>query len=111
MDGSWPTLPYPCEAFVAEIAPVMRKICVGDEDRGCSIRYLSVRVVRSHDAVHISHEDRFDLERAKLAVFAASEVISVGFDLNQGRKKQWMHDLMRDRVLFVGFDAREGFTG
>jgi hypothetical protein len=43
-------------------------------------------------------------------VFAASEVISVGFDLNQGRKKQWMHDLMRDRVLFVQFargtDAR-----
>jgi hypothetical protein len=81
---------------------------VGDEERNGPIRYLLVRVMRPHDAVHISYHDRFDLERAKLAVTAFGMIVSVGFDLNQGRKKQWMHDLMRDRVLFVGFDAREG---
>jgi hypothetical protein len=65
--------------------------------------------MRPHDAVHISHEDRFDLERAKFAVTAFGLIISVGFDLNQGRKKQWMHDLMRGCGLFVGFDARGMF--
>jgi len=82
---------------------------VGDERRDGSIRYLLVRVMRPHDAVNVADHDRFDLERAKFAVFAASKIISVGFDLNQGRKKQWMHDLMRLCGLFVGFDARGMF--
>jgi hypothetical protein len=43
-------------------------------------------------------------------VTAFGMIISVRFDLNQGRKKQWMHDLMRDRVLFVGF-AHEQHMG
>ena len=67
--------------------------------------------MRSYDAVHISYEDRLDLERAKLAVTAFGLIISVGFDLNQGRKKQWMHDLMRDRVLFVGFAHEQHMSG
>jgi hypothetical protein len=84
---------------------------VGDERRDGSIRYLLVRVMRPHDTIHIANKNRLNLERAKFAVFATGMIVSVRFDLNQGRKKQWMHDLMRDRVLFVGFDAREGFTG
>ena len=76
MESFWPTLPDTSEAFVAEIASVMRKVCVCDEDRRCAIRYLSVRVMRPHQAVHVSYEDRLDLERAKFAMTAASEVIS-----------------------------------
>jgi hypothetical protein len=56
---------------------------VGDERRDGSIRYLLVRVMRPHDTIHIANKNRLDLERAKLAVFAASEVISVGFDLDE----------------------------
>jgi hypothetical protein len=37
---------------------------------------------------------------------ATGMIVSVGFDLNEGREKQWMHDLMRDRGLFVGFDGQ-----
>ena len=76
MDGFWPTLPDPCERFVAEIASVMRKVCICDENRRCAICYLSVGVMRSHQAIRVADHNRFDLERAKLAVFAASEVIS-----------------------------------
>ena len=83
MDGFWPTLPDPCERFVAEIASVVREICICDERRDGAIRYLSVRVVRSHDAVHVSHEDRLDLERAKLAVPTSGKVISVRFNLDK----------------------------
>jgi hypothetical protein len=44
---------------------------------------LGVRVVRPHDAINISHEDRLDLERAKFAVTAFGMIISVGFDLDE----------------------------
>ena len=111
MESFWPTLPDTGERFVAEMFSVMRKVCICDEGCGGAIRDLGVGVVRPHDAVHVSYEDRLDLQCAKFAMTAASEVISVGFDLNQGRKKQWMHDLMRDRVLFVRFDARGCFNG
>ena len=87
MDGFWPTLQYPCERFVAEIASVVREVCVGDEERNGPIRYLSVRVMRPHDPVHVAYKNRFDLERAKLAMTAFGLIISVRFDLNQGRKK------------------------
>ena len=83
MDGFWPTLPDPCERFVAEIASVMRKVCVCDERRDGSICDLGVRVMRSHDAVHISYEDRLDLERAKFAMTATGKIISVRFDLDE----------------------------
>ena len=76
MESFWPTLPKPSEAFVAEVASVMRKVCVCDEDRRCAICYLLVRVMRPHDAVNISYEDRFDLKRAKFAMTASGEVIS-----------------------------------
>jgi hypothetical protein len=65
--------------------------------------------MRPHDPVHVAYEDRLDLERAKFAMTATGKIVSVGFDLNQGRKKQWMHDLMRGCGLFVGFDARRMF--
>jgi hypothetical protein len=39
-------------------------------------------------------------------VFAARMIVSTGFDLNEGREKQWMHDLIRFCVVFVGFTAR-----
>ena len=77
MDGSWPTLPDARQRFVAEIASVMREVCVGDEDRRCAIRYLSVRVMRPHDAINISYHNRLDLERAKFAVTATGKIISV----------------------------------
>ena len=83
MDGFWPTLPDSCERFVAEIASVMRKVCVGDEDRGCAIRYLSVRVGCTHDAVNISYHNRLDLQRAKFAMTATGLIVSVGFDLDK----------------------------
>jgi hypothetical protein len=87
----------------------MRKVCVGDERRDGAVGDLGVRVMRPHDPIHIAYKNRLDLERAKFAVTAFGKIVSVRFDLNQGRKKQWMHDLMRDRVLFVGFDARGMF--
>jgi hypothetical protein len=65
--------------------------------------------MRPHDPIYVADKNRFDLERAKFAVTATGKIISVGFDLNQGRKKQWMHDLMRDRVIFMRFDARGMF--
>ena len=83
MDGFWPTLPEPSEAFVAEMFSVMRKVCICDEDRRCAICYLRVGVGRSHDSIHVADHDGFDLECAKFAVLAASEVISVGFDLDK----------------------------
>jgi hypothetical protein len=32
--------------------------------------------MRTHDAVYIAHQDRFDLQRAKFAVTATGEVIA-----------------------------------
>ncbi len=61
----------------------MRKVCVGDERRDGSIRYLRVRVGCTHQAVHISYHDRLDLERAKFAVTAFGMIVSVGFDLDE----------------------------
>jgi len=61
----------------------MRKVCVGDERRDGAIRYLSVRVGCTHDAIYISYHDRFDLERAKFAVTAFGLIVSVGFDLDK----------------------------
>ena len=83
MDGFWPTLPDARQRFIAEMFAVVREVCVGNEERNGPIRYLSVRVMRSHDAVHISYEDRLDLECAKLAVTASGKVISVRFDLDE----------------------------
>ncbi len=65
--------------------------------------------MRPHDAINISYHNRLNLERAKFAVFAASEVISVRFDLNQGRKKQWMHDFIL--VYALNGCAHPRFTG
>jgi hypothetical protein len=39
--------------------------------------------MRSHDPIHVADHDRFDLERAEFAVFAARLVVSTGFDLNE----------------------------
>ena len=62
--------------------------------------------MRTHDSIYVADHDRFDLKRAEFAVTASGMIVSVGFDLNEGREKQWMHDLMRDRGLFVGFDGQ-----
>jgi len=84
----------------------VREIAFRDEDRDGAVGYLLVRVVRPHDPIYVADHDRFDLKRAKLAVTAARLIVSTGFDLNEGREKQWMHDLIRFCVVFVGFTAR-----
>jgi len=84
----------------------MREIRLRNEDRDGAIGYLRVGIMRSHDAVDIADHDRFDLKRAKLAMTAFGLIVSTGFDLNEGGEKQWMHDLMRFWVVFVGFTAR-----
>ncbi len=84
----------------------MREVAFRDEDRDGAVGYLLVRVVRPHDPIHVADHDRFDLKRAKLAVTAFGMIVSTGFDLDEGREKQWMHDLMRFWVVFVGFVAR-----
>ena len=76
MDGFWPTLPKSSKAFVAEIASVMRKVCICDERRRCAVCDLGVRVGCTHQAIHVADHDWLDLERAKFAVTAMSEVIS-----------------------------------
>jgi len=90
---------------------IVREIAFRDEDRDGAVGYLRVGIMRSHDPIYVADHDRFDLQRAKLAVTAFCMIVSTGFDLNHGGEEEWMHDLMRDRVLFVGFDARTGFTG
>ena len=60
----------------------MREIGVGDERRDGAVGDLLVCVMRPHDAINISYQNRFDLERAKFAVTATGMIISVGFDLN-----------------------------
>ena len=89
-------LPYARERFVAEVASVMREIGLRNEDRNGTVRHLRVGIMRTHDAVHIAHEDWLDLQRAKLAVTASGEVIAAGFNLNQGGEKEWMHDSFVD---------------
>lgn len=61
----------------------MRKVCVGDERRDGAVGDLGVRVMRPHDPVNISYEDRLDLECAKFAVTATGMIVSVGFDLDE----------------------------
>ena len=56
---------------------------MGDERRDGAVGDLGVRVMRSHDAVHVSYEDRLDLQRAKFAVTAFGLIISMGFDLDE----------------------------
>ena len=61
----------------------MRKVCVGDERRDGAIGYLRVRIVCSHDAVYVAHEDWLNLKRAEFAVTAFGLIVSMGFDLNK----------------------------
>jgi hypothetical protein len=61
----------------------MREVGVGNEERNGPIRYLLVRVMRPHDAINISYQNRLDLKRAKFAVTAFGMIISMGFDLNE----------------------------
>lgn len=80
----WPTLPDPRERFVAEISPVVREVGLSDKRGNRAVGDLSMRVMRTHNAVYVAHKDRFDLQCAKLAVTATGEVIAAGFNLNQG---------------------------
>ena len=56
---------------------------MGDERRDGAVGDLGVRVMRSHDAVHIADKNRLDLECAKFAMTATGKIISVGFDLDK----------------------------
>lgn len=91
---TWPTLPDASERFVVEVASVVREVCAGDGDRDFAVRHLSVGVMRTHDAVRIAHQDRLNLQRAKLAVTAFRKVIAAGFDLDESGQKKWMHGLV-----------------
>jgi hypothetical protein len=62
---------------------IVREIAFRDEDRDGAVGYLLVRVVRTHDSIHVADHDRFDLKRAKLAVTASGLIVSTGFDLNE----------------------------
>lgn len=70
------SLPDTRERFVGQILAVVREIGLGDKGRNRAIGDLGMRVMRSHDAVHIAHEDWLDLQRAKLAMTATGEVIA-----------------------------------
>ena len=54
----------------------MREVAFRDEDRDGPIRDLLVRVMRSHDAIHVADHDRLNLKRAKFAVTAFRMVVS-----------------------------------
>jgi hypothetical protein len=84
----------------------VREVTLRDEDGGCAVCNLLVRVGRSHDAVHVAHEDRADLKRAKFAMTASGMIVSVGFDLDKRGQEEWMHDLILVCVIFLGFTAR-----
>jgi len=99
----WPTLPDARERFIRQILAVVAQIGSGNERGNRAIGYLSVRVMCTHDAVHIANQDRFDLQRAKFAVTALCEVIAAGFNLNQGGEEEWMHSFIRAREVFSGF--------
>ena len=72
----WPTLPDPRERFVGQIFAVVAEVGGGNERRNRAVGDLSVRVMGTHDAVYVAHEDGFDLQRAKFAVTALCEVIA-----------------------------------
>jgi hypothetical protein len=76
-------LPDPSETFVAEVSAIVREIAFRNEDRNGAIGYLSVGVMRPHQAIHVADHDRLDLERAKFAMFASRMIVSVGFDLDK----------------------------
>ena len=61
----------------------MREIRLRDEDGDGAVGDLLVRVGRSHDPVYVADHDRFNLQRAKLAVTASGMIVSVGFDLDK----------------------------
>ncbi len=71
-----PTLPYAREILVAEILAVVREIGLSDKGGNRAVGDLGMRVMRTHDAVYVANQDRFDLQRAKLAVTALCEVIA-----------------------------------
>jgi hypothetical protein len=79
----WPTLPDARERFVAEVFAVVREIGLSDKGGNRAVGDLGMRVMRTHDAVYVADQDRFDLESAKFAVTASGEVIAAGFNLNQ----------------------------
>ena len=70
------SLPDTRERFVGQILAVVREVGLSDKGGNRAVGYLRVRVMRTHDAVYIAHQDRFDLQRAKLAVTATGEVIA-----------------------------------
>ena len=74
----------------------MREVAFRDEDRDGAVGYLRVGIVCSHDPIYVADHDRFDLQRAKLAVFASGLIVSTGFDLNQSGEEEWMHDSFVD---------------
>ena len=70
------SLPDARERFVAEILAVVREVGGGDERGNRAIGDLLVRVMRSHDAIYIADQDRFDLECAKFAVTALCMIVA-----------------------------------
>jgi len=94
------SLPDAREILVAEILAVVREVGLSDKGRNRAIGDLSVRVMRTHDAVYIADKDRFDLQRAEFAVTALCEVIAAGFNLNQGGEEEWMHSFVLARGRF-----------
>lgn len=70
------SLPDPRERFIRQILAVVAQIGGGNERGNRAIGDLLVRVVRSHDAVYVADQDRFDLERAEFAVTATGKVIA-----------------------------------
>jgi hypothetical protein len=81
----------------------VREVGLRDECRRRSIRYLLVRVARSHDPINIADHDRPNLQRAKFAMTATRMIVSMRFDLDKSGQKQWMHDLILVCGLFVRF--------
>ena len=70
------SLPDPRERFIRQILAVVREVGGGNERGNGAVGDLLVRVMRTHDSVHIAHEDRFDLQRTKFAVTALRKVIA-----------------------------------
>jgi len=88
----WSALPDSSERFIRQILAVVAQIGGGNERGNRAIGDLLVRVGCSHDAVHIAHEDWFNLKCAKFAMTPSGQVIAAGFYLNQGGEEEWMHD-------------------
>ncbi len=72
----WPTLPDARETLVAQILAVVREVGLSNERGNRAIGDLLVRVVRSHDAVYVAHQDRFDLKCAEFAMTPLGQVIA-----------------------------------